>query len=429
MNLNEKLHSLDEQGKPIKIGLVGAGQMGKGMVSQISRMKGIYTAAIADINGERAVDAYVASGIPSSEIIKASNLIQIDDAIKSGKPVVTEDASLIANAELVDVVIDATGIPEAGAALALQSITNKKHIVMLSVETDITIGPILKKLADSAGIVYTGSAGDEPGAIKELYDFANALGFEIIVAGKGKNNPLDREATPETLLEQAKKNNMNPKMLTCFVDGTKTMVEMTAVANAVDFIPDCRGMHGPKAEVDELPKIFSLKEQGGILNRKGVVDFANGVAPGVFVVVTTDLETIHEELRYLKMGDGPNYVFYRPYHLCSIETPLSAVRAYIYNEPTIVPLGKPKAETVAVAKRDLRAGEYLDGIGGFTIYGIIEEYEVAKTSGFLPIGLVNDKTRVKTDIKKGEIITYNMVEIDNESPVVQLRKLQEKIVG
>ncbi|MDI3534614.1 MAG: hypothetical protein PWQ82_979 [Thermosediminibacterales bacterium] len=428
LNINAKLNELENKGKKIQIGLVGAGQMGTGMVGQMALMKGLKTAILCDINLENARNAFVESGVDPAEIIEANTVESAQNAWERGKYIITSDHEIVTKMGQVDVVIDATGIPEVGARIAVDSIYNGKHVVMLNVEADITVGPLLKKMADSAGVVYTGSAGDEPGAIKELYDFADGLGFEVVACGKGKNNPLDYEANPSTVQETAIKKGVNPKMLTSFVDGTKTMVEMTCVANAVGFVPDKTGMHGPSCNVEDLPKIFSLKEQGGILSKKKVVDFVNGVAPGVFVIVTTELEVIRKELEYVSMGKGPNYVFYRPYHLTSIETPLSAARAYIYKEATIAPLPRtPHAETVAVAKIDLKKGELLDGIGGYTVYGTIDTYESALLKNALPLGLVNKNVKLKTDVRKGEIITYDMVELDENSFILQLRRLQDRL--
>lgn len=426
LGINARLKARHEEGRPIKVGLIGSGQMGTGMVSQVSRMRGMDVAAIADIDEARAVEAYVRAGVAREDVVVSEKLSVLEEALHRGRPVVTSDASLVSSMGGVEVVVDATGVPEVGAQVAFAAIQNGKHIVMLNVEADITVGFILKSLADRAGVVYTGSAGDEPGAIKELYDFADALGFEVVVAGKGKNNPLDRAANPDRLAEAARAQGVNPKMLTSFVDGTKTMVEMTAVANAIGFVPDIPGMHGPRATVGDLPVIFSTREQGGILGRTQVVDFANGVAPGVFVVVTTDLPVIREELAYLKMGNGPNYVFYRPYHLTSIETPLSAARAAIYGEPTIAP-SKHMAECVAVAKKDLTKGDRLDGIGAFSVYGNIVTAEEAKLGGYLPLGLVNSRTVVNRDIRQGEIIALADVILDESSVIVQLRRLQDKL--
>ncbi|MDK2880047.1 MAG: hypothetical protein PWR06_2763, partial [Thermoanaerobacteraceae bacterium] len=272
LNLNTRLKQLEESGKKINIGLVGAGQMGRGMTSQMFCMKGIRPAVISDINVDNAKKAYTLAGINPDDIAVAKTPSEAEEAISRGKYVVTDDLEVVTKALPVDVVIDATGVPEVGAQLALESIYNGKHIVMLNVETDVTVGPILKKMADSAGVVYTVSAGDEPGAIKELYDFADGMGFEVVVVGKGKNNPLNLDANPDTVREKAEAQKMNPKMLASFVDGTKTMVEMTAVSNAIGFLPTQRGLIGLKATVKELPKLLSLKEEGGILDRYQVVE-------------------------------------------------------------------------------------------------------------------------------------------------------------
>ncbi len=428
LNLNTKLKELAEQGKKINVGIVGAGQMGRGMVSQMFCMKGICPVIISDLNLERAKNVYVLAGVKTDDIVLVGTPSEAEAAIKKRKYIITENLDVVTRSLPIDVVIDATGVPETGAKIAFDSIYNSKHIVMLNVETDVTIGPILKTMADSAEVVYTVSAGDEPGAIKELYDFVDAMGFEVLVAGKGKNNPLNVEANPDTAREKAQESNMNPKMLTSFIDGTKTMVEMTCVSNATGFLPTKKGLIGPEATVEELPKLFSLKEQGGILERYQVVEYVNGIAPGVFVIVTTNLPAVKEEMAYLSMGEGPNYVLYRPYHLTSIETPLSAARAYIYHEPTIAPKGAPVSETVAVAKKDLKAESYLDGIGGYTVYGLIDTYDNAQKENALPLGLVSSKVKLKTDVKKGETLTYDMVELDEDSLILQLRRLQNKVI-
>jgi predicted homoserine dehydrogenase-like protein len=341
--------------------------------------------------------------------------------------VATPDASLLARLAPVEVVVEASGVPEVGARVAFDSILNRKHVVMLNVETDVTVGYLLRSMADAAGVVYTVSAGDEPGATKELYNFAQAMGFRIVALGKGKNNPLDREATPDKLAAEAESKKMNPKMLCAFVDGTKTMVEMTALANATGLMPEKRGMHGPTATVEDLPRIFSLKSQGGILEREGAVDYVLGsVAPGVFAVVTTDQGAIIEDLQYLNVGPGPNWVLYRPYHLANLETPLSAARAVLLGETTIATTSKPVAETIAVAKRNLKAGEKLDGIGQHTFYGLIENAEVAAAQNLLPLGLAEGAV-MTSDVAKGEAIRYDQVELDYGSMIVHLRAIQDRM--
>lgn len=426
LGVNYKLEKLEAEGKKIKAGIVGAGQMGKGMVSQMMLMKGVMPIAVVDINVENAIKAYKNAGLSEEDFRVVNTVAEANTWMEKGKYIVSDNAEVVSKANLVDAAVDATGVPEVGAKVAMDAISNKKHIVMLNVETDIVIGPLLKKLADNAGIIYTGSAGDEPGAVKELYDFASALGFDVKVVGKGKNNKLDLGCNPDTVLEEATRRGVSPKMLTSFKDGTKTMVEMTAMSNATGFLPDIRGAHGAAGTVKELPQILSLKEEGGILNSYGVVEFINGVAPGVFVIIGSKLPEVRDELEYLSMGSGPNYVLYRPYHLTSLETPLSVVRAVLDNQSTIVPLGGPISETITVAKKDLKAGQYLDGIGGYTVYGTIEKADVTKALKALPLGLVNKKTKLLTDAKKGEIITYDMVALDNDSLIVQLRRLQDR---
>lgn len=428
LNINTALRKLDENGKHICMGLVGAGQMGRGIVTQVFQMKGMCIPIIANRTVTKAKEAFQLAGVDSKDIIVTNTVSEAENAIKNGKYVVTEDFEVVAKVLPVDVIIEATGVPEIGAQVALKAIHNGKHIVMLNVEADATVGPILKKMADRAGIVYTVSAGDEPGAIKELFDFADAVGFNVIAVGKGKNNPLDRDATPDTLRQKALEKGVSPRMLTSFVDATNTMIELTAVSNAIGFVPSKRGLIGPSAKLQDLPKLFMLKEQGGILDRYQVVDYVFGIAPGVFAIVNSERQITRETMQYVSMGEGPNFVLYRPFHLICIETPLSAARAFLYKEPTIAPAGAPVSETVAVAKRDLKAGEHLDGIGGYTVYGLIDTVENARKDNAVPIGLINNKTVVKTDVKKGETITYDMVKLDEDSTVLQLRRLQDKFL-
>ncbi len=428
MNLNNRLKELEENNKRIKVSIVGAGLMGKGMVSQMMLVKGMKPSLVVSNKISDAVEAYTLAGISKEDIVVAKTLSEINIAMEKNKYVATDITDYATKANLVDVVVDATGVPNAGATIALDAIENKKHIVMLNVEADVVVGPILNKMAKKAGVVYTGTAGDEPGSVKEIFDFAEATGFEILAIGKGKNNPIDYEATPDSVREKALKSKLKPLRLASFVDGTNTMVEMAAMANATGFIPDIRGGYGPTTEVNDLPKIYSLKEEGGILNKYKIVDYAHGIAPGVFVVVTTSLPQVHHEMQFLKMGPGPNYVLYRPYHLTSLETPISIAKAYFYNQATIAPMyDTPVAEVVTMAKKDLKKGERLDGIGEYTVLGSIDTYEVARQENLVPIGLINNNAVVKRDIKKGEFITYDMVDLDISTDIYKLRKMQEEL--
>ncbi|QWQ38944.1 NAD(P)-dependent oxidoreductase [Gemella sp. zg-570] len=425
--LNRKLAELEAKGEKIRVTLVGAGQMGNGMVSQMATMKGMEATIVVDINIENAKKAFTDSGVDPSQIVEVNNVEEANAAIAGGKRVVCKDFLIGCKAEKIQAVVDATGGVALGAEIAFNTILNKKHIVMLNAETDCVVGPILKKLADDAGVIFTGSAGDEPGAVMELYDFADAMGFEVRVIGKGKNNPLDFDANPDSVREDALRRGANPHMITSFKEGTKTMVEMALMCNATGMVPDVRGAHGIVSDVKDLPQKFSLKEEGGVLNKYGVVDFVNGIAPGVFAIVAHKLPSVNHEMKYVSMGDGPNYVLYRPYHLCSLETPLSVAMAVLENKPTIVPKAGLVAEVLTVAKKDLKAGEYMDGYGAYTCYGLIDTYENAKEMNAVPLGLVDKKTKVLKDIKKGEIITYDMVEIDKSTTLYHLRQLQEKL--
>ena len=431
MNLAADLEQRQLEQRPIHVGVVGVGQMGAGLIAQISQMRGMDVVAAADIDLPRAEAAFRAIGIADDDIVVLPTNAtpqHASAAILTGKRVVTANASLIPEIAALEAVVEATGMPSIGAHIAYRTILAKRHIVMLNVETDATIGYLLKRMADAANVVYTTASGDEPAAIMELYDFAQTLGFTVIAAGKGKNNPLDRSATPQQLAEQAKTQEMSAKMLTSFVDGTKTMVEMTAVANATGLIPDISGMHGPHATPDTLAKIFCPHEAGGILSQPGVVDYALGnVAPGVFLIFTAQQPKVVKDLQYLRLGSGPYWALYRPYHLANIETPRSIAQAVFYKQPSLAPCGTPVAETTTVAKRDLEVGEILDGLGGTMVYGNIERVETARTEKMLPLG-VSERARVCRPVTKGQTLTYDDVELDERSFIVHARRLQDLLV-
>ncbi len=452
--LNKKLKNFQKEGKSIKIAIAGVGQMGRSLVSHIRELGGMKIVAVANRNTGRIINILRELEINEDEIVlvekgkkinlensKINKVIikdnSLDQEIKKrlnqlaekNKLIITDDLAILFIFDNVDVIIDATGSPEAGAFIASNAILSGKHIVTLNVEADTTIGPILKKMADDRGVVYTVSAGDEPAALKELYDFADTLGLEIIAAGKGKNNPLDRYANPTQLKDYAESKGSNPVMMTSFVDGTKSMIEMACLSNSTGLVPDCRGMHGPKADIKDLLDVFRLKSDGGILSRKGVVDFAIGdLAPGVFIVYSTGNKMVRADLKYLMLGEGPYYLLYRPYHLTSIETPLSIALAYFYGEPTITPDFGMVSEIMTVAKKDLKTREVIDGIGRYMVYGLIERYDKAKMENLLPIG-ISQGCILKKDIEKDQPIKYNDVELAENSLVLKLRKSQDKLYG
>ena len=431
LNMYKKLANREEEGKIIRAGIVGAGQMGRGMVTQMALMKGIMPAIVSDIKFENVINAFHYAGISDENIAVAKTLEEANRYMEQGKYVATENSDLISQANLVEVAIDVTGVPEVGVKIAIDAMNNKKHVVMMDVETDVVIGSYLKKLGDKNGVIYTGSAGDEPGAVMELYSFARAMGMEVVVMGKGKNNKLDYDCNPDTVLEEATRRKMSPRMLTSFKDGTKTMVEMTAMSNATGFIPDVIGGHGPSASPKDrcadLNEIFKLKKDGGILEKHHVVEYVNGIAPGVFVTVTTQNEEIAYQMGYHSMGPGPLWTLYRPYHLCNLETPLTVAKIVIDGEPTIIPLDGPVSECITVAKRDLKAGETIDGIGGYTTYGSIATAQETYEKGYVVYALVNKHARMKCDVKKGTLLTLDMVDLDTSTQLYQVRKEQDKI--
>lgn len=427
IGLNAKLRAYEEEGKKIRVAIVGSGLMGKGLVSQLSLVDGMIPSILVDRTPSKAKEAYLMAGIKEDDIVISNKVSEVNKFLEMGKYVISQDISIPGKAGLINVVVDATGNPEAGCEIALTSIENMKDIVMLNVEADSVVGPILYKKAREKGLVYTGTAGDEPGSVREIYDFAKLTGFEVLAIGKGKNNEIDHWANPDSVRERAEESSLKPSMLAGFVDGTNTMIEMNVMANSMGFVPDLRGGHGPKAEVSDLARVFSLKSQGGILNSYGVVDYVNGIAPGVFAVVTTSLDQVHRQMEFLKMGKGPNYTLYRPYHLTSLETPVSIARAVIDRLATIAPEKGQVCDTIAIAKKDLKPGDYLDGIGGFSFYGSLDKASRVKEEDLLPVGLINNKTRVLVDIKKGDLIKGSMVKLDQESLIYKLREEQKEL--
>lgn len=456
MDFFKKLEKLAESGRSIKTAVIGVGQMGRELCAGLGKITGISLKAIATKNIKTTLDFVITqkireeknilvlqfsktsgktiyNNIEHKDILSEKNfqeiLNQVNNTNTADKLLITDNSNLIPYIEELDVIIDATGKPEVGARLSVKSILQKKHIVTLNVEGDVTIGPYLKKLSEEHNVVYTVSAGDEPAATKELFDFARLLNLNIIAAGKGKNNPLDRYANPETLREFSREKGTNPYMMTSFVDGTKSMIEMACLSNATGLIPDIRGMHGPKANIKEIKDILIPKRDGGILNKTGVVDFVIGdLAPGVFLVYTTDSEIVRKNLEYLKNGSGPYFLLYKPYHLASIETPLSIASAFLFNEPTIQPAGGLISEVMTCAKKDLLPGERIDGIGGFMVYGLIETHQTVLQENYLPIGL-SEGCVIKQKIGKDEPITYKDVIMPKDSVLAELRKKQDIELG
>lgn len=425
ISLRKALKAREKEENPVKCAIVGTGQMGTGIVEVMETMDGMKPVFVADLDISKAKSAYLNAGVAEALIKECDDPYQADQLINNGFYVVTRDGTVSTACSNVDVVVEATGIPEVGANIALKTILAKKHIVMMTVEGDVVIGPILKVLADNSGVVYTGVCGDEPAATLELVEFCRNVGLEVICAGKGKNTPLHVDANPDNLYKLfPKAKNLvagNPKMFVEFVDGSKTAIEMAALSNATGLIPDVRGMHGPRSDVDGLNKVFRLEKDGGILSAPGRVDYAIGVAPGVFAIARP------KKKGYANLRDQEYLTFYRPYHLPALEASLSAAKAELFNEASIAPERNLVSETIAVAKKDLIKGEKIDGIGGFTIYGSIETAEKAREEKLLPLGLAATAV-MKKDVSIGSTLTYDDVDLDQSSMIFALRKMQDNLI-
>ncbi|RZL96841.1 MAG: homoserine dehydrogenase, partial [Sphingomonas sp.] len=364
---------------PITIGLAGAGQMGTDIVVQVALMNGVRIGAIAASRPTRPMEAIALAGHDAGHGRVAATASEIDRTIEAGGIAVTDDLAALCAAGRIDVIVDATGSPDVGTFLALEAIRNGKHIVMLNVEADITVGRHLAAEAKRAGVVYTGSAGDEPAATLELIAFAQTL--------------------------------------------SKTMVEMTAIANCTGLVPDVAGMHGPEATIENLAQVLCTEADGGILSAPGRVDYTigKGVAPGVFCIAKPRHGRAIERMADLKVGPGPCFALVRPFHLTSLETPLSAIRAVMYKRPDMVALDRPVAECGAVAKRDLKPGEILGRIGESEYRGFAMEWREARSAKALPLGLA-EKAVVSKPIRLGELLTHENCTADDSLLVTRIRR-------
>lgn len=428
--LAAELQARADAGRPVTVGLAGCGQMGTDIVVQLSLMPGLRLGAVAEMRAPSAAAAAALAGYRDDDLAQADTAQAIDAAIERGRLAVTSNLDALAAAGRIDVVIDATGNPNTGTLFALDAIRNGKHVVMLNVEADITIGRFLAQEAKQAGVVYTGAAGDEPACTLELIGFAQSLGLKIVCAGKGKNNPLKFDAVPADYEQEARERNMNARMLVEFVDGSKTMIEMVAIANCTGLVPDRPGMHGPAATRDELASVLVPRSAGGVLSRPGCVDYSigKGVAPGVFCIVEADHPRVLERLVDLKVGKGPYFSLVRPYHLTSLEVPLSAARAVLHGRADMIPLPQPVAECVTVAKRDLRPGETMGRIGETDYRAWAMTAGDARRANALPLGLA-ERARAIKPIKAGDYLSYDNCVPDDSLVVTQIRKRLDQSDG
>ncbi|MCX7594008.1 MAG: Gfo/Idh/MocA family oxidoreductase [Fischerella sp.] len=398
-----------EAGNPIKVGMIGAGFMGRGIANQIANsVPGMELVAISNRSIDAAKRAYSEAGIENFKV--ASTVTALEDAIASGGYAVTEDAMLLCQAEGIDALIEVTGAVEFGARVIMEAIAHRKHVIMMNAELDGTIGPILKVYADKAGVILTACDGDQPGVQMNLYRFVKSIGLTPLLCGniKGLQDPYRNPTTQEAF---AKRWGQKAHMVTSFADGTKISFEQAIVANATGMKVAKRGMLGYNFDghVDEMTKMYDveqLKELGGI------VDYVVGAkpSPGVFVFGTHDDPKQRHYLNLYKLGEGPLYSFYTPYHLCHFEVPISVARAVLFGDYVLSPLGGPIVDVVTTAKIDLKAGETLDGIGYYMTYGQCENSNIVQQQNLLPIGLA-EGCRLKRDIAKDQVLTYDDVEL------------------
>lgn len=410
------------EGKPMRVGMIGCGFMGQGIVNQIvNSAPGMDVTVVFNRDPERARTAFAAAGI--DEVVNASSPGEVQAAIGRGVPAVTDDPSLVTTAEGVDAVVEVTGTIEFASHWILSAIEHGKHVVLMNAEVDGTVGPILKEYADRAGVVLTASEGDQPGVQMNLYRFVRGIGLEPLVCGnvKGLHDPYRNPTTQQGF---ADKWGQNVHMVTSFADGTKISFEQAIVANATGMTVAQRGMVGADHDghIDELTSAYDVDELRDV---GGVVDYVVGAkpSPGVFVLGTHDDPKQRHYLNLYKLGEGPLYSFNIPYHLCHFEVPSSVGRAVLLDDAVMAPIGGPQVEVVATAKRDLAPGETLDALGGYTMCGLCETAAKTAEEGLLPIG-VAEACLVKRAVDKDSVLTYDDVELPKGRLVDRLRREQ-----
>ena len=446
--MHKRLLALDEENIPLRVAVIGCGRFGSMVAAQVLRAPGMELSVVCDLDAERALEVLRLSGRDADEAVITSKVGEANDALDMGQIVVTDDPAAAIDAE-VDVVVEATGNPDAGARHLFQAIMAEKHVVNVTVEADVLVGPLLKGMADRAGVVYSLVYGDQPGNIDELYDWAVSTGFEVVATGKGTRYlPEFRRGRPGEALtrygltdEEAAESDLNPQMYNSFQDGTKSAIEMCAVANMTGLVPDVPGMHQPPAGIEEIPQLLRPIEDGGILHRKGVVEVVssidaggvevpNSMRWGVYVVITSDSPYLLECLRDYGVAmdsTGKYGLMYRPYHLVGMEAPISIAKAALYGEPT----GAPESmvgEVVARGKRALRPGDVLDGEGGSLVYGSLVEAQYARERDLLPIGL-SDRARITRPVSPDAMLTMADVDLPPDTFVGHLRKVQDATLG
>jgi len=442
MNLHRMLLAREAAGRPVTAALIGAGKFGTMFMSQARLTRGLHLAGVADLDVARARRQLDTAGWPAPQYAAAS----LDEALRARTTHVTDDAmALIANPD-IEVVIEATGVPAAGIAHALAAIAHGKHIVMVNVEADALAGPLLARRAQAAGVVYSLAWGDQPALICEHVDWARACGFKVVAAGKGtRYEPHYHRSNPDTVwdildkyLKIADRASINPKMFNSFVDGTKSGIEMTAVCNATGLLPQSGGLSFPPASRFELADVCKPRRDGGVLEASGVTEVTSSVyrdgrdvphhlALGTYVVIEGETDYARRcfgEYAMLPDKSGHYAALYRPIHMIGLELGISVASAALRREPTGTPTGF-RSDVVATAKRPLKAGEVLDGEGGFCVWGRQTPAEISLRDGLLPLGLAHHVT-LKRPIAEGEAVAWDDVAVDTADPAVRFRREMEQ---
>ncbi|MSO75934.1 MAG: flagellar biosynthesis protein FlgA [Alphaproteobacteria bacterium] len=445
MNLHRLLQQRAAAGNPVRVGVIGAGKFGSMYLAQAIRTTGTHVLGIADLSLDRARAALARVGWPAERYAAAS----FAAALKDGSTYLTEDAAALIAAPGLEVVIDATGSPIAGIRHALLAFQHKCHVVAVTVEADVLAGPLLAQKAAEAGVVYSLAYGDQPALICELVDWCRAAGFEVVAAGKGtKYLPQFHQSTPDTVWDNyglstthAQANGLNPQMFNSFIDGTKSGIEMAAVANACDLMPGPDGLGFPPADLSELPHLLKPATEGGTLARRGTVEVVSSVRRngqpieqnlrwGVYVTFEApgDYQVRCFGEYGLVTDDSKRFsALWRPYHLIGLELGISVASVALRHEATGSPTGW-RADVVATAKRDLKAGETLDGEGGYTVWGKLMPASASLALGGLPIGLAHG-VRLKTAIATGRPVRWQDVTFDAADPTVAFRREMEQAFG
>ena len=414
--------------RPLRIGMIGAGFMAAGVLLQINTVHAaaMRVVAVANRTPQKAIDAYAAAG--QAGAVACHSATALAAAVEAERPAVTENPMLVATSPHVDILLEVTGAVEEAIAPILAAIEHRTHVVLMNAELDGTVGCLLKRRADAAGVVYTNVDGDQPGVEMNLWRFVRGIGVRPVLCGniKGLQDPYRTPATQEGF---AKRWGQKPAMVTSFADGTKISFEQALVANATGMTVARRGMQGftvePGTPVTEAARLF---DADALLEGPGIVDYVVGASPGpgVFVLGTIEHPRQRHYLDLYKLGEGPLYCFYTPYHLCHFEVPTTIARAVLFGDAAIAPAGAPEVEVVAVAKRDLVAGETIDMLGGYTVYGEAETADRTETEGLLPIGVAVGTT-VNRAIPKDHVLTYADVTLPPERQIDQLRAEQRSL--